>query len=154
MSNKIVRNKKKLSRLGRLIMAEVGKKKAWYIASPYTSNNEYEAIRIAIQVSRYNSVARYTKLLLENGVNSYSPIAYHHPIATKFGLPEGFSFYREFDLDMIERLDGLVVLCLTGWESSVGVREEIDKARELNLPVVFVDGGEGAWQGSICLLKG
>ena len=43
-----------------------------------------------------------------------------------------WEFWKRVDTDFLERCDQLVVLCLPGWDKSVGVEAEVSIARGLD----------------------
>lgn len=102
--------------------------KKLYIAVPYTINPE-QAFRIANQYS--------ARMMLAGNV-VFSPISHSHPIAIQNELPESHEFWMKQDLPFVEWCDGLHVLCITGWETSRGVQEEIGYAKKLNKFVQYI----------------
>lgn len=98
-----------------------------YLAQPYTDPDK------AIREKRYNAalqiVADYTRLEFL----IYSPIVHYHPVAVRHNLPGDFSFWRQLNFDALERCTEIWVLPLKGWEASLGLRAEIQRARKLGL---------------------
>ena len=74
---------------------------------------------------------------MKAGVAVFSPIAHSHAIC-RFGLPSDWRFWARMDREYLARCDVLAVLTLHGWQESIGVQAEIELARELRMPVVFV----------------
>ena len=114
-----------------------------YLASPYTCNKDgkefgdgYE--RKMIQNMRFMQVCHAACAMMHQGIFVYSPIAHTVPIA-RFGLPDGYEFWREYDHEILRRMDKLVVLMLDGWETSVGVQDEIAFMTELGKPVEYLE---------------
>jgi len=102
----------------------------WYLASPYSHDIP------KVMSARFDSACEACATLFRAGVKVFSPIAHTHPIA-HYGLPKGFEFYKDYDELMIRRCDGVIVLELDGWLSSVGVGEEIAFANGIERPVVY-----------------
>jgi len=95
-----------------------------YLASPYKHNDPL------VQAERYAKACAARDYFLRQNVWVYSPIAHNHP---GYDLPRTWSFWCEYDFDMLSRCDNLYVLCLDGWMESEGVNAEIsywcDQAR-------------------------
>lgn len=118
------------------------RKTCYYLASPY-SHSDPKMVQ-----HRADEAARATVHLLTNypGVNIFSPIVHSHVLHLS-GMKGDWATWKEIDTDFIERMDGLVILTLDGWEDSVGVDAEIKIARELGITIfelpVRVDGSFG-----------
>jgi nucleoside 2-deoxyribosyltransferase len=102
-----------------------------YLASPYSHPDS------AVREQRYRAACRAAAALLLAGEPVISPIAHSHPLV-EHGLPADWTFWQHYDRDLLARCDAVVVLTLDGWETSVGVREEIRIARELGKPVRYL----------------
>jgi hypothetical protein len=108
------------------------KRKLFYLASPYSHDNQH------VKDYRFQVVQDVTvKLLLDANIYAFSPIAYNHPMVIH-DLPTDWSFWENYDKAFIDHCDGLVVLTIDGWQESIGVQAEIEYAKELNLPVVYL----------------
>jgi uncharacterized protein DUF1937 len=95
-----------------------------YLASPYSSADP------AVRLERYEKVSALTAALITLGHVVFCPIAYSHPLAERFGMAGDWKTWKHIDLAFIQKCDELWVYELPGWEKSVGVTEEILKARE------------------------
>lgn len=104
-----------------------------YLASPYS---HHDAV---VREARFQSACMAAGRLIKAGVCVYSPIVHCHPIAVKEGLPEGWLFWSDFARTMLEAATELCVLTLDGWDRSLGVGDEIAIARELLLPISYMD---------------
>ncbi|MFN9743864.1 MAG: DUF1937 family protein [Acidobacteriota bacterium] len=103
----------------------------WYLASPYTKCP-------LGQEAAFSVAARAAAKLMEAGLIVYSPIAHSHPVATHGNLDalDG-AFWLRQNQPMMEKMDGLIVLKLPGWEESEGVQIEIDFFQYNKRPVLF-----------------
>lgn len=99
-----------------------------YLAIPYTGR-EQESFEIANQRAAD---------LMARGYAVFSPISHTHPIALAGDLPKHWEFWREYDICFLRWCDEVHVICLPGWEKSEGVRAEIEIARKLEKPIVFI----------------
>ena len=104
-----------------------------YLSSPYF--HPFASIRQA----RFEKVCRIAGKLMRDGEHIYCPIAHSHSIQQLFDLPHDHEFWMRIDEEHLKRCDKLVVAMMDGWEESVGVAWEIKRARELGLPVEFME---------------
>ena len=111
-------------------------KRCIYLASPYT--HEEPAVMSARCAAAQKAAAR---LMLE-GLTVFSPIAHSHGISDR--MPESLrcshNFWLGQDLPLLARCDELCVLCLPGWETSMGIQAEMDFANGNGIPVSFLHG--------------
>ncbi len=104
-----------------------------YIASPYSDPDP------EVRHNRYKAVLRYTATLLANGDTAFSPIVHCHPMAFFYDMPTDHKFWMKYDRAMIGLSKVLYVLMLPGYEESAGIKEEVEYALELKLPVHYVE---------------
>lgn len=103
-----------------------------YLASPY-SHQERE-----VRFMRYIHACRAAALLMQSGLNVFSPIAHSHAVAEFMPreLLLDFEFWMEQDLDYIRRwADEVWVLMLPGHAESRGVAREMEVAHSHAKPV-------------------
>ena len=103
-----------------------------YLASPYTSDDPDE------QRLRYYHACRAAAKLMEQGHVVFSPIAHSHGIA-RFVKDHDHDFWMEQDLTFLTYADKLVVLTLPGWEHSRGVKQEVEFAKQLGMPIEYME---------------
>jgi hypothetical protein len=101
-----------------------------YVASPYSHADA------AVREERYLSVVRFIAKSAEDYV-LYSPIAHWHLASKLGGLPGDSHFWLKQNLVMLRMARGLWVLCLDGWEESVGVNHEIEVAQTLSMEIRY-----------------
>lgn len=90
-----------------------------YLASPYSSPDA------SIRLARYDAACRAAAWLMKLGHLVFSPIAHSHGIARYCNNDQPWEFWRRQDEWFLERAHALVVLCIDGWETSIGVNAEI-----------------------------
>ena len=96
-----------------------------YLASPYSHPNPM------IVEHRFKEVAYMAAQLMARGDHVFSPIAMCHPMAvSSCALPGDFEFWRDFDINMIERCDYLTIMPLSGWTGSKGIKLEVGIAQD------------------------
>jgi len=102
-----------------------------YLASPY-SHPDRNLVNERVGITRQCCAA-----LINKKFCVWSPILMTHGIA--YGLPTDAKFWMEYNFDFIRRCEYIFVLKIPGWDTSVGVAEEIAVAKSLFIPVRFVD---------------
>jgi nucleoside 2-deoxyribosyltransferase len=82
---------------------------------------------------------RLTGRLLTAGLKVYSPIAHTHPIAVHGNIdPYDHAIWLPFDAAIMDKADAMIVAMMTGWDTSFGVRYEIDTFVAAGKPVYFM----------------
>ena len=113
--------------------------KVIYLASPYSSASQ------AMMESRYLMALAATITLMKHKDVVYSPIVHSRPVALSGELSHDWDFWQHFDLEMLSRCDMLYVLCIPGWQLSVGVQAEIEAARKMGKPVMYFYNEGEVW---------
>ena len=106
-----------------------------YLASPYSHPDD------RVRKQRFDQICGVAGLLMSKGHHVFSPIAHAHPIAQQVDLPTGWDFWERQDREMLAACSDLWVCQMPQWEGSTGVQAEIKIAKELGLPVRYVDPG-------------
>lgn len=104
-----------------------------YLACPYSHADPN------VQLQRFEAVNKAAALLMKSGTFVFSPISHSRPLELAGGLPGDWAFWKEYDYRMIGHCDRLIVLTLPGWQNSTGVNAEIKIAKELQIPVEFMN---------------
>lgn len=109
-----------------------------YLASPYSLDENGKPASAELRQLRYNAALNEVLYVYENfGLVVFSPIVYTVP----FDSTEDkklFEFWRKFDFLFLSRCNALAVLQLSGYDVSIGVKEEIRFAKEHGIPIHFV----------------
>jgi hypothetical protein len=103
-----------------------------YLACPYSDPDHF------VRQERFNAVTKTAGRLLKDGLMVFSPISKTHPIAVNCGLPGDWEFWEKYDRIAIGHCRELWVLTLDGWQTSKGVKAEIQIATELQKPIVYI----------------
>lgn len=109
-------------------------KKLIYLASPYSHPSP------AIRQQRFEAACAAAATLMKSGYLVFSPIAHSHPIAKCLGRECELDFNLWLDLDkrILPICDILAILTIEGWQSSRGVRAEVEMARRQNRTVRYL----------------
>jgi hypothetical protein len=108
----------------------------YYLGSPYTHANH------VIRRRRYELALMATIELMHEGVHVFSPVLHNYPVQVNGGPPGSWgdgAFWQQYDYNMLDRCDGLIVLKLTDWEKSVGLTDEINRMHEKLMPIFYRD---------------
>jgi len=113
--------------------ARQAKKKLIYLAGPYTHKSK------RVMNAREHALTIYAADMVMKGLHVWSPITESHQYSKVLDLATNWEFWREHDLLMLSKCDELRVLMLDGWDVSVGVTAEIEEAKRLHIPIVYVE---------------
>ena len=115
-------------------------KKAVYLANPYSPLNKEAADAELTNHRRRLMEAWVGGMLIKlYGVNPILPIALSAAMSELHHFDTGFQQWVDNDYDLIRRCDEVWVLMTHGWKESVGVTAEIKYAKELGMPVKYID---------------
>lgn len=103
-----------------------------YLAAPY-----YDA-DLMVRRRRYLLASYAAYELIKEGNYVFSPLTHNGPLMLHLGLT-GWDVWGPYDLSMLKKCDKLYVLKLDGWEKSKGVKAEVEKAAEWDIPVEYLD---------------
>jgi nucleoside 2-deoxyribosyltransferase len=106
-----------------------------YLASPYTARNGDGSLDLSLMEERYLLVEEALAKCVQRKIHALSPIVLFHSLAFKHALPPHASFWRAHNRALLQRCDALYVLCLPGWDTSLGIAYELGVAHALGLPV-------------------
>jgi hypothetical protein len=115
-----------------------------YLACPYSHHDE------SVRDQRFLAACRATAELIREGHTVFAPVLIGHSLANE-GLPGDWEFWEPHDREQLEQASAVVVLMLPGWEESVGVQAEIEIARNLGLPIVFMPPSQSGAIALVCL---
>ena len=104
-----------------------------YLAAPYSDPDP------AVRNRRFLEATRATAKLITKQECVYSPITYTHAICQVVSLDPLDEGWYALDERFLRRCSKLIVLQLPGWEKSNGVTAEIEIAREMGIPVEFLE---------------
>ncbi len=102
-----------------------------YLASPYSN------LSARVREARYIAVCIAAAKLIEKGIHVFSPIAHSHGISLHMQEKHDWTFWRKQDIPFLQQADGMLVLCLDGWEDSVGIKAERKFMLDRMCPVFY-----------------
>ncbi len=101
-----------------------------YLASPYRHPDPFMVVK------RVREVCEATARLLTKGYRAYSPISHFHLVAVFGGFTESDRhIFLDHDKYMIGKADEMWILTIGGWDLSKGIKQEMEWAKELNIPI-------------------
>ena len=115
----------------------VNKKGLIYLACPYTHVQQH------VRQARFHAVNLAAARLMTEGHFVFSPISHSHPIVDICSLPTTWDQWIDFCTLNLRNCYCLLVLRLPGWENSIGVKSEVQIAKDLGLPVGYLDDDYG-----------
>lgn len=106
--------------------------KKLYLAAPYSHPDK------SVREQRVEAVNKKAAELMMQGDLVFSPLSHSHPISEYCNVdPCDNDFWLRQDLWVLEICDEFHVLCLDGWKESIGIMIEMDRAKLLELKVVY-----------------
>jgi nucleoside 2-deoxyribosyltransferase len=112
-----------------------------YLASPYSPPTDLSKAQAdGLREARYIKACRKAAELMEYGHQVFCPIAHSHPIEV-IGMDEIHSgeFWLKQDFAILKHVDAMYVYQMKGWDTSKGIRAEIEFALAHNIPVFFLE---------------
>lgn len=107
-----------------------------YLASPYSHQDE------GVRLARYIAVAKAAGELMMQGEVVFCPITHSHQIGIAIDLPTDYTFWMKQDTPFLAHAGSIAVLTLRGWKESRGVTREVAIAKNLGIPVRYIDGSK------------
>lgn len=104
-----------------------------YLASPYSHDDPF------VREDRYLRTMKYMSRALAAGRFVYSPIVHCHELAKVADLPRDAKFWEAYNFTMLDAATELWVLCLPDWDLSLGVDGEVQHAKSIPIPVVYLN---------------
>jgi hypothetical protein len=98
-----------------------------FISSPYSNNPSVN----------YDKVALFCAQQIAAGEFVFSPVVMGHHLLPLLDIPGDWSFWSNYCEHFLSKCDKMIVLVTEGWDSSVGVAEEIKIADRLKIPIYF-----------------
>ena len=108
-----------------------------YLACPYS----HESAEVRRQ--RFERANLAAAKLMSEGHYVFSPISHSHPILESGNLPTEWSYWQNFCRLHLRNCYAIMILRLLGWESSIGIKEELTLSFESNRSVCFLDEDYG-----------
>lgn len=102
-----------------------------YLACPYSDPDP------AVREQRFHASNLAAAELMRAGEMVFAPISHTYPIAVDGDLPKSWDFWERYDRAILSCCCKVIVLCLPGWQKSVGVQVEIKIALEMGIPVIY-----------------
>ena len=107
----------------------------FYLASPYSHPDE------EVRKQRERSISDIGAKLTHLGLNLFCPITQSHRLNEFLdkGQQLGHDECMRVDYALLDKAEALIVAKLSGWDKSVGVKLEMDYAREKGMMIYTID---------------
>lgn len=112
------------------------KQKLFYLASPYSHDNSF------VMQFRYELIIYTASILTKQGFRLIEPIGMCHSSSLRHEMPTGYEFWKTRDRGFIDVSDGIIVMKMPGWSTSVGVTDELEWAAKTGKPIYFIEQDE------------
>lgn len=103
-----------------------------YLACPYSDPD------VSVQAKRFQAANKAAASLMKQGYLVFSPISHTHPIHLAGDLPGDYEFWRDYDETFIDWCDSVFVMKIPGWDTSKGIKREVEYAEFLGKPVRYI----------------
>lgn len=103
-----------------------------YLAGPYY-HNDPTIIQARMEIM-YEILAYFMK----REIYCSSPMLMH-AVVKRHNLPNNFEYWDKYSYNLLKGAEGMFVMTLEGWETSRGVRKEIEFCIKNKIPVFFLD---------------
>lgn len=105
----------------------------YYLAAPYSHPDK------AVIDERMEIFCKVDARLIDAGYHTVSPLSKHFILNYGYNLGGDWAYWGEYSKKLLSLCHAMFVICIDGWETSVGVLEEIKLARQLNIEVIYLD---------------
>lgn len=103
-----------------------------YIASPYYSPDS------GITQRRMEKIYEIMGEYIKRGEHVISPLSMHE-VVIRHNLDGTYAYWGKYCLNILNRCDKMVVLCMDGWKESKGLADEIRFCTENNIPIEYLE---------------
>lgn len=104
-----------------------------YLCTPYSHPDPF------VREERYLKAMKLVRDFLKMGLHVYSPIVHCHELAKVADLPRDQEFWKRYNFTMLAAAETMHILMLDGWEQSVGIQGEVEEAKRLSLPIIYIE---------------
>lgn len=104
-----------------------------YLAIPYSHPDKQ------VRHERFELTNKIAADLMKKGEIVFSPISHSHVIAVENDLPTSWEYWKEHCESFVSISKEVHVIAVDGWEESTGVQSEISLAKQLNIPIKYIN---------------
>ena len=102
-----------------------------FLAAPYTGTPEEIT-------SRMKLFCKIDGALMNAGIFTVAAIYKHLLFTNGVQLPSSWDYWSKYSIDLIDRCDAVVVVCMDGWGESVGTQSELGHALTTGKKVLYL----------------
>lgn len=103
-----------------------------YVSAPYSNFQNKQSFMIVL--TRF--IGRY--MMAHPDKHLVTPLFNHYTQDNTPGMGRDYSFWMNYSRNLLKRCDRMIVLTVPGWDKSVGVSDEIEYAKQRNIPIEYV----------------
>jgi hypothetical protein len=107
-----------------------------YLAAPYSHTDK------SIIQWRMEKIYAVMAVFIKQGKFILTPLAMHEVAIRHEDMPDDFTYWGNYCLDLLKRCDSMVVLQLPGWKESYGVQKEIEFCNNNNISIKYLSEEE------------
>ena len=117
---------------------EDNRTKIVYLACPYTDRDP------RVRRWRFHMATAAAATLVKRGVVVFSPVTMTHPMDVVLAGENtlGSEFWGKFDEAFMDKCSEMIILEIDGWDSSSGIRREIEFFKKSGKPISFMQQSE------------
>jgi hypothetical protein len=93
-----------------------------YLASPFTHKDRH------VEFLRFTQTLKAVYDLIKTDKMVFSPVVHCYPMHAFLGASGDYNYWMVWNWSMLRRCDKLWILCLNEWDTSKGIRGEIEYA--------------------------
>ena len=104
-----------------------------YLATPFSLYPEGHK-------SAFDLACKQAAILMDKGINIYSPIAHSYPISL-YSKDHQKVDWLAMDEPLVKNSTGLILLLAESWQKSAGMKQEMVWATEAGIPIINMTPG-------------
>jgi len=111
---------------------------AVYVCGPYSAKNTQGKEDVPVISQRMQTFSLCLEQMVKVGIKPYSPLLMHLVRCYTDKLPGDWNFWGSYSITLLKKADFVVVLTIDGWDSSEGVEQEINYAKDEGIEIIYL----------------
>lgn len=104
-----------------------------YLAAPYSHSDQ------AIVQERMKLFAKVDIQLVNDGFFTVSPLYKTLLLQQQPDLDVSWDHWQDYCKELLSKCNMLLVICMDGWQQSIGVQAEIELAKHMEIDIQYID---------------